>query len=130
VDLERRLYDRWKNKPNTYEWNDYEKLIYESFYIYMERYYLQEESFVDDFVVWRKQRTKALCLIKRIEENIDITYNNYKSDRNDPPVQICSNNVIFEEWKSLNIIIEDVNFFGYISQKNWLVQFGKLSEHY
>jgi hypothetical protein len=50
----------------------------------------------------------------------------YKEDKNDLPVLIWPKIIDFNHWKSFSIIVEDINHYGYGSQKDWLKTFEKI----
>jgi hypothetical protein len=66
---------------------------------------------------WRKQRNLTKSLISQIEEEIADSYP-YKEDKNDSPMLKCSKIVDLAYWKSFNIVVESIDYYGYGSQEN------------
>jgi hypothetical protein len=64
------LYKWWNNSPDVYEWDYFEKLIDECFYIYVEKIYFRDYGLVFNLKKRRKQRDETMHLIIDIEIDI------------------------------------------------------------
>jgi hypothetical protein len=54
----------------------------------------------------------------------------YKTDKDDSSILSCPKVPVFKAWKSLHIVAENLNYFGFGSQKNWFDQYDKPGEYY
>jgi hypothetical protein len=68
----------------------------------------------------RKQREISYDIIEPIKYQLREELLAYKESDDDPKLPVVSKVPIFEECKSFSIVVENINYFGFGSESQWL----------